>query len=462
MIAAETALSIAARVRSGTLTAAAAVEISLARIAEVEPKLNCFTEVYVEDARAAAARIDALTPGARAGMALCGVPVAIKDFTPIAGRRTTYGSAVHADTITTEDPVIVRRLRAAGAIIIGHTTTPEFAHSGFTHSPLWGVTRNPFDPERTPGGSSGGSAVAVATGCVPLAEGTDMGGSVRIPAALCGIVGLKPSYGRIPMDILPTCYDQLSHFGPLARTVDDAALFLSVVEGPSDADANSLPPLPPVVPIPDLVKPRFAVSLDLGFYAPTVEVADLFEETVARLAHAGAIIERVPIRFTADVARDWLSLWAYAFAGDRGHLLETHRTDLDPAVVDLIEQGQTLSAVDVRRIEHRRTALWPILNEALAGQDALLCPTTCMTAPRATLRDPDVEVFLPDGRYRALDMTTPFNLLSACPALSVPMGLAADGLPAGLQIVTRRHDDRMALAAGRFVERALRGERTGA
>lgn len=457
MISAETAASIAARVRSGALSAAEAVETSLRRIGEVEARLNCFTEVYVEDARAAAARIDALTPSEKAGMALCGVPVAIKDFTPIAGKRTTYGSIVYAEHVATEDPVIVRRLRAAGAIIIGHTTTPEFAHSGFTHSRLWGVTRNPFDPSRTPGGSSGGSAVAVATGCVPLAEGTDMGGSVRIPAALCGIVGLKPSYGRIPMDILDTHYDQISHFGPLARTVEDAALFLSVVEGPSDEDANSLPPLPAVLPIPELKAPRFAASVDLGFYAPTIEVRDLFEETLSRLARAGAIIERSPLRLTVQAAQDAISLWAYAFAGDRGHLLPQHRADLDPCVIELIEAGQKLSAVDLRAIEHRRSKLWPLMNAALAGHDAFLCPTTCMTAPEAEGTDPGVERFLPEGRYRALDMTTPFNLLSACPAISVPMGLASDGLPAGLQIVARRHDDRAALAAARFVERALRG-----
>jgi amidase/aspartyl-tRNA(Asn)/glutamyl-tRNA(Gln) amidotransferase subunit A len=294
--------------------------------------------------------------------------------------------------------------------------------------------------------------VAVATGCVPLAEGTDMGGSVRIPASLCGIVGLKPSFGRIPMDILDTQYDQISHFGPLARTVEDAALFLSVVEGPSDADANSLPPLPPVLPIAPLTAPRFVASVDLGFYAPTDAVRDLFEATLTRLEQAGATVTRIKLPFTVQVSRDAYSLWAYAFAGDRGHLLAEWRDRLDPCVVQLIEDGQKLSAVDMRAIEHRRSRLWPVLNAALAGQDALLCPTTCMTAPAAEQTDPGVEVYFADGTYRGLDMTTPFNQLSACPVVSVPMGLAKDGLPAGMQVVACRHDDRGALAAARFVE----------
>ena len=143
---------------------------------------------------------------------LHGVPIAIKDFTPTAGKTTTLGSRVYRDNVPEEDALVVSDLLGAGAIMVGKTTTPEFAHDGFTHSPLWGVTRNPWSPSRTPGGSSGGSGAAVASGCVPLAEGSDMGGSVRIPAAFCGIVGLKPSLGRIPMTILASVFDNISHF----------------------------------------------------------------------------------------------------------------------------------------------------------------------------------------------------------------------------------------------------------
>ena len=219
------------------------VEASLGRIDQVQPVFNAFTLILAEEARAAARTAEATEPRGP----LHGVPVAFKEFTPTKGHVTTRGSAaVHEEAA--EDPAIVRRFREAGAIIVAKTTTPEFAYSSYTRSPKWGVTGNPWDPARTPGGSSGGSGVAVTTGCVALAEGTDMGGSVRIPAALCGCVGLKPSLGRIPMDILPTVFDDMSHFGPLARTVDDAALFLSVAEGPLETDIMSQPA---PMPLPD-------------------------------------------------------------------------------------------------------------------------------------------------------------------------------------------------------------------
>src|SRR5262249_7504461 len=160
-----------------------------------------------------------------------GVPFAIKDLTPTQGKRTTLGSKTHENWVPEEDAPIVAALLAAGGILVGKTTTPEFAHAGYTESPLWGITRNPWNPRLSSGGSSGGAGVAVAAGCVPLAEGSDMGGSVRIPAAFCGTVGLKPSFGRIPFTILPSVFDQLSHFGPLARTIDDTALFLAVTQG---------------------------------------------------------------------------------------------------------------------------------------------------------------------------------------------------------------------------------------
>ncbi|TVQ57235.1 MAG: amidase, partial [Rhodobacteraceae bacterium] len=192
------ALDLVRAIREGDLTAAEVVESALARAAEVQPQLNPFAEVRADDARRAAAAVDAARAAGRPLGPLAGVPVAIKDLTPVAGWRTTCGSVALSDHVADRSAVIVRRLEAAGAVILGKTTTPEFAHSSFTESPLLGVTRNPWDPSRTPGGSSGGSAVAVATGCVALAEGSDMGGSVRIPAALSGCVGLKPSLGRIP------------------------------------------------------------------------------------------------------------------------------------------------------------------------------------------------------------------------------------------------------------------------
>ena len=204
------------------------VKNSLERIEEVNPTLNCFCFTYPEEAleKARAAEQAVHSGNARP---LEGIPLAIKDFTPTKGKRTTRGSKLLEDWVPDYSAVLVERLEAAGAIMVGKTATPEFAISSFTDSPLWGYTRNPWNTDRTTGGSSGGSGAAVASGCVPFAEGTDMGGSVRIPGALCGIVGHKPSLGRIPMDIIDTTFDNISHFGPLARTVSDAALFLELL-----------------------------------------------------------------------------------------------------------------------------------------------------------------------------------------------------------------------------------------
>src|SRR5438105_4621109 len=227
------ALDLARMIATRAVSPVEVVSNVLARIDDVNPTLNCFCFVWHDEAvKAAHLAAQAVARGETLGT-LHGVPIALKDTTPTAGHRTTLGSYTHEHWIPDRDTYIVGALRRAGAIIVGKTTTPEFAHTLLTDSPLWGVTRNPWNLERTPGGSSGGSAAAVAAGCVPLAEGTDMGGSVRIPAAWCGIVGLKPGLGRIPMDTLPGLFDLMSHHGPLARTIDDASLFLQVTQGPT-------------------------------------------------------------------------------------------------------------------------------------------------------------------------------------------------------------------------------------
>src|SRR5918994_797950 len=214
---------------------------------------------------------------------------------PTAGHVTTLGSFAFEHWVPERDAYIVTALRRAGAVIVGQTTSPEFAHTLQTDSPLWGPTRNPHDLTRTPGGSSGGSAAAVASGCVPLAEGSDMGGSVRIPAAWSGIVGLKPALGRIPMDVLPGLFDTISHHGPLARTVDDTRLFLATTQGPDDADILSVPgPLDLSRPLDgDIAGLRLALSVDLGGWYVDPAIAAAVEATAAALEAAGAEVEPV-------------------------------------------------------------------------------------------------------------------------------------------------------------------------
>jgi len=446
---------LARRIAAGELSPVEVVGNALARIDEVQGALNPFCAVYPEEAMAAARAAEReLARGGPRGP-LHGLPCAIKDFTPVRGRPWARGSRPLAAEIAARDALIVARLRAAGAVLVGRTTTPELAHSAFTHSPLWGVTRNPWDRTRTPGGSSGGSAVAVATGCVALAEGTDMGGSVRIPAALCGVVGLKPSLGRIPMDILPTVFDSISHFGPLARTVADAALFLRVTEGPDEADIQSqIAPRPVPDPLPaEVAGLRLALSTDLGFYRVDPEVAANLEASAAALAEAGAHIEPVALAWGTEIVQAWSAYWGVLLAAAFGDLLAAHREEMDPEVVALIEAGLALDAVAFKRIEHLRTRQWKALAAVLAGHDALLCPSTAIPAPPAGGRDADYERVDEAGRLHGLDMTCPFNFVAPCPAISVPSGWTAAGLPTGVQIVGRRYDDPTVLRVAAALER---------
>ncbi len=337
---------LARRLRAGLLSPVDLVRNALSRIDEINPLLNAFCFVYPDEAMEQARLAEhELRSGIDRGP-LHGIPIAIKDFTPTAGKVTTRGSVSHRTWVPDRDAVIVERLREAGTILVGKTTTPEFAYSGFTRSPLWGDTRNPWDPSRTCGGSSGGSAVAVATGCVPLAEGTDMGGSVRIPASYCGIVGLKPSLGRIPMDIIPSVFDRISHFGPLARSVNDAALFLSATQGASEVDYQSqryYQPLPNA--LPRSVKGlRLALSRDLGYFAVDGDVLQALDTVVDIFRDAGAIVEPVDLDWTPQQVTDtWTDYWGAFLAAGFAHTLKDFRDQMDLDVVALIEAGLNIS-----------------------------------------------------------------------------------------------------------------------
>jgi Asp-tRNA(Asn)/Glu-tRNA(Gln) amidotransferase A subunit family amidase len=444
------ALRLAAKIREGSVSAEAVVTESLRRARAIQDSLNPFVLLREEKALATARAIDRERPA----LPLLGVPFAAKDLTPTKGDLTTLGSWTEGDHVADHTALCIERLEAAGAILIGKTTTPEFAYSSFTRSPRWGVTRNPWNPELTSGGSSGGSGVAVAAGVVPFAEGTDMGGSIRIPAALCGVVGLKPSLGRIPMTILPSVFDNISHFGPLARRVDDAIAFMAAAAGPSDQDIQSLP-LPFSVARAHrggLRGRHFALSLDLGYYAIQPEVEQVIRSAVDKLREAGAIVEEVELGWSRQVNDQWLELWGVfmsAFFGDR---LAAFRDRMDPYVVALIEMGQSLGATGYKRVELLRTAMWRDLAGLFTRYDALLCPTCSREAPPADRSDDKHDK---GGRFTSLDMTLPFNMVPPCPALTLPAGLTAGGLPVGLQMVGHRFADEDILAFARQAERLM-------
>lgn len=433
------------------------ITASLARIEEINPTFNAFAEVYGAEALDLAKRAEASVRAGESPGSLHGIPVAIKDLTPVKEKRTTLGSRAFEGNVARHDAWIVAALRRAGAIVVGKTTTPEFAYSSFTRSPLFGVTRNPWDASKTPGGSSGGSAVAVATGAVALAEGTDMGGSVRIPAAACGIVGFKPSLGRIPLDILPSTFDNISHFGPLARSCADAALFVAATQGPDDCDIQSSPH-PFTFDGSLAIDPRrlrIALSTDFGFYAldPDVERNTLY--VADQLRQAGAAVEQVELGWSTQILSVWMDYWRVFMAAYFQDAYDADANILDPAVKRLIEQGREISAVQYKRLEIARSRFWDSLRPIFRDFDALLCPTTAIPAPSADLTDRDFGRTDDRGRYHGFDMTAPFNLVGQCPALSVPSGLAGNGLPTGVQIVGRRFDDLTTLKIGALIESLL-------
>lgn len=448
------ATDLARLIRTRKLSPVELVRNTLARIEAINPKLNCFCFVYLEEALEKARAAEAAVMAGKPLGPLHGVPFAIKDLTPTKGKRTTLGSKAYEHNVPDYDAPIVQALDGAGGIMVGKTTTPEFAYSGFTDSPLWGYTRNPWNPAKTSGGSSGGAGSAVGAGCVAVAEGSDMGGSVRIPASFCGVAGLKPSFGRIPFSILPSQFDQLSHFGPLARTVSDIALFLSVTQGPDERDIQSLKPaLDLPVPVPASAKGlRLALSIDLGYAWVHPEVEAAVRGAAEALKDAGAVVEEVELGWDWKLNDLWVAHWGVYLASFFGHTLKTHRDQLDPNVVRLMEAGLAMNAVDFKRIEFARTNQWKKLAPILERYDAMLCPTMAMTARDVDARNAEYGKIDADGKYRGLDMTSVFNFVSQCPALSVPCGFGSDGLPIGLQIVGRRFDDLTALKVGAAVE----------
>ena len=434
----------------GDASAVDLVESCLRRVDEVQPELNCFVSVWAEEALERARTIDVSRGG------LAGIPIAIKDTSSWEGHLSTSGSITMRDNIARHTDAVVQSLLDAGAIIVASTNTPEFAHAGITDNRLWGVTRNPHDPTRTPGGSSGGSAVAVASGCVALAEGSDMGGSVRIPAAWCGIVGLKPSLGRLPMTALPGLFDLLSHHGPLARTVDDAWEFLLATQGPSLADPYSVHASlarrePPIRGM------KAAVSIDLGCWAVDSTIADAVENATDGLRSAGMVVENFDPRFTARDNALWLELWGIFMAGYYGDVVDRHADQMDPDVVWLIELGRGFSAADAKRMEIERTSFWKRATAALHDHDVIICPTMSQPPGPADKETNRVRQQVHhDSLVHNEDMTSVWNLASPLPIVSVPCGRFTSGpnagLPIGMQIVGRPGREDVVLAVARAVE----------
>jgi aspartyl-tRNA(Asn)/glutamyl-tRNA(Gln) amidotransferase subunit A len=378
----------------------------------------------------------------------------VKDTLWTAGVRTTMGSVIHADFVPAEDAVVVARLRAAGAIVLGKTTTPEYAFKGQTDSVLFGVTRNPWSLAHTPGGSTGGGAAAVAAGLGPLAVGTDEGGSIRLPASFSGIVGLKPTFGLVPRVPVGVA-ELLTHIGPLARTVEDCALFLAVAAGRDDRDGWSAP-APPADYVAELGRPpgrlRVAWSPRLGYAAVDPEVLRVTGAAVARLPALGWSVEEADPGFEDPAAISDAFRYPPLAVALAEHL-PRHRARMDPGLVALVELGQRMSGEDVARALLRRHALWAQVEAFFRRYDLLATPVVAVPPLRADGPPPTEIAGRAVGRRGWIPFTYPFNLTGQ-PAIAVPGGFTADGLPIGLQLVGRRFEDGLVLRAAAAIEAA--------
>jgi Asp-tRNA(Asn)/Glu-tRNA(Gln) amidotransferase A subunit family amidase len=427
----------------------------LARIERLNPRLNAFVTLTADqalkDARAAERALG--RKGAKLGP-LHGVPFSTKDLVTTRGIRTTFGTRLYADNVSAEDAPMVERMKTAGAIQLGKTNTPTFGWIGATHNLLFGVTRNPWNTERTPGGSSGGASAAVAAGLGPVAIGTDGGGSIRIPAAFAGIFGHKPSFGRIPIYPFSAAWS-LSHVGPMTRTVTDAALMMNACAGPDDRDQFSLPAdrTDYVAALRGGLKGlRVAWCVNPG-YAPAVdpEVASTCATAARRFRELGCRVEEVKPGWPSP--RDFfLSIFCGSLGARLESALPDRRADIDPGLAALTDG--VLRAAPTRYVQawFERLAWNEHPRRLFERYDLLLTPTTACPPFPVGLDNPTEIAGTPVEPYEWIPYTFPFNMTGQ-PAASVPCGFTADGLPIGLQIAGRRFDDATVLRASAAFER---------
>ena len=450
-------VAIAQAVRSGECSAVEIAGAALTLMAKADGELGAFTVTLADSALGRAAAIDAAVARGEDVGPLAGVPVSIKDTLWMRGALATNGSLALRDFAPDRDCVPVARIRAAGATIVGKTNNPEFCYRGYTDNALWGVTRNPWNRERTPGGSSGGAGASVAAGMTPMAVGTDGGGSVRIPASYCGLVGVKPTFGLVPKEPGFPGWKTLSVIGPLTRTVRDAAALLEVMAGVDPADDMSYPGgdrnFVAAVggsadglrrDLPDL---RVAYSADGGFAAVDRDVRGAFASAVSRFAAGTGATPEPAYPGTRDPTALWeLISGADGFASE-GPLLAEHEAEMTPGTADMIRAGD-IPAVTYIEAMHERARYSVAWSEFFAEYDLLLSPTMQSTAFGLGLNGPkEIEGhrFEPtDGDWASLLLAAN---LSGQPAVTVPCGFGDDGLPVGLQITARRFEDALALRA---------------
>ena len=448
-----------AAVRARAVSCREIMQAHLAQIERVNPAVNAIVTLDAEGALAAANAADAaLARGEEAG-ALCGLPVAVKDTTLTAGMRTTLGSPIFRDHVPTQDALLVERLRQAGAIVIGKTNVPEFAAGSQTFNEVFGVTRTPYDLTRTCGGSSGGAAVAVATGMSAIADGSDMGGSLRNPASFCNVVGLRPTPGRVPQWPGKNPWGNLAVAGPMGRSVADVALALSVMAGPDDRCPTAL----------ETPGKRFAAPLGRDFHGQRMAFSPGFGGQMPVDPEVVAVIEAqrqvfVDLGFTledtlpsfAGAQQIFLDQRSIAFEASLGPLMDQHRALMKEELVWNIEYGRTLTGAQVAASERARTALFEQVRQFMARTPFLALPVSQVPPFPVEQRHVAAINGQPMGNYLEWMQSCCVITVTGHPAISVPCGFTASGLPVGIQLVGRYGDDWGLLQLAHAFEQATR------
>ena len=451
-------VDLAAQVRSGRLTASALVDHALGRIRAVNPTINAFVAVDEDRARAAAEAVDAVVASGGDPGPLAGIPLGVKDLEDAAGYVTTHGSAAYADNPpATADSTLVARLVAAGCVVVGKTNTPELGWKPDTDNPVFGATLNPWNTDHTPGGSSGGSGAAIAAGMVPLATGSDGGGSLRIPSSCCGLSGVKASLGRVPSGgTQPPDWQHLSTKGPMARRMEDLVAALDVVVGPDPTDLRSLPRPEaswPAALVGARPPARVAWSPTLGYAEIDDEVLSLCRRAVDVLSDLGTEVVAVDTVFDTDPVDPWLTLsGAYNLRTHAGLVGTPDWEQVDPVLRMILDGAAGTSALEVVRAEDACHLLNVRLVDLFHDVRLLVTPTMAAPPPPRSLGGAGMINGTTD--YNWVKMTYAFNMTRS-PAATVCVGLSSAGVPIGLQLVGPQHADLVVIRAAAALEAAL-------
>ncbi len=450
------ALEMRDAIRAKKLSPVEVMDAILKRIEQINPKINAYCTLVADSAREQAKQAeDRVMKGEELGP-LHGIPVSIKDLVFTEGIRTTGGTLMYENFVPDQDAILVERLKAAGAIIIGKTNTPHAGWVAITDNLVFGPTRNPWNLDRTPGGSSGGAASAVASGISPLAQGGDGGGSIRIPSSFCGVFGLKPSFGRVPQGPgFPGLWEGLSVSGPITRTVRDSALMMEVIAGRDDRDHFSLPDVNPKYLSRlggDLKGMRVAWSKNLGYAVVDPQVLKITESAVRTFATLGCNIEETDPQ--ADSPQENFStVTAASLASDLVEKLPQWRDRIEPALVAFMERSKDISATDYIKARIANLQYSNKMQAFFDNYDILLTPTLAVPPFEIGIYSPREIAGQRAAPLGFMPFTYPFNVTGQ-PASSVPCGWTDDGLPVGLQIVGRRFDDATVLKASAAFEQA--------